>query len=162
MEFSSGDTTRLSLPKPHPTGWFYGSVAPSSPEVASTLESAEPGDFYLNTVNGNVYQLGANGTWNYLFSMKSSGGSTEVTYHEVVFDANGGAYHSPTGTDFTLWSLPVADGQTADLSLIKKPPLDGHVFEGWFTDPDDVNSGQFTDLTPVTKDLTLKAKYRAI
>ena len=162
VEFSSGDTTRLSLPKPHPTGWFYGSVAPSSPEVASTLESAEPGDFYLNTVNGNVYQLGANGTWNYLFSMKSSGGSTEVTHHEVVFDANGGAYHSPTGTDFTLWTLPVADGQTADLSLIKKPTLDGHVFEGWFTDPDDVNSGQFTDLTPVTKDLTLKAKYRAI
>ncbi len=162
VELSNGETTRLSFEKPHPTGWYYGSVAPNSPEVASVVQSAEPGDFYLNTVNGNVYQLGANGTWNYLFCMKSTGGSTETVYHEVVFDANGGVYHSPAGTDISIWSLPVVDGKTADLSLIRTPTLDGHVFEGWYTDPDNVNSGQFTDLTPVTKDLLLKAKWSAI
>ena len=102
--------------------------------------------------------------------------STQDNAAAAVVVGKKGTVENPQGVPVFAWkgetleeywentakALVWPDGKTADLSLIKKPTLDGHVFEGWFTDPDDVNSGQFTDLTPVTKDLTLKAKYRAI
>ena len=45
------------------------------------------------------------------------------------------------------------------LANIPTPTYEGHSFMGWYTDSNNVNAGQFTDLTPVFSDLKLYAKY---
>lgn len=153
VEFSDGSIQTLRLTKPHATIWFADYGEPT----ASNTKGAKSGDFFLNKASGNVYQYNGS-TWVYLFCMKSSSSASEVVYHTVAFDAGDG-YALVDGTQIKKWFIDVQEGKTADLGSIRTPVLDGYTFAGWYTDPSNVNSGQFTDLTIVTKDISLKAKY---
>ena len=90
--------------------------------------------------------------------MKADGSSSTDVYYDVTFDANGGKA-IVGGTEVTAWFTSVKEGKTIDLALLKSPVKEGYTFKGWYTDLNNINAGQFTDLTPVTKDLNLYARY---
>ena len=153
VKSTDGSTVTLRLEKPQATIWFAGLGEPK----ASNTSGAKAGDFYLDKLSGNVYQYNGT-TWEFILCMKSSASVSDAVYHKVVFDAGEG-YALVGGNQIKNWYMDVKEGQTVDLSSIEIPTLEGYVFDGWFTDPTNVNSGQFTDMTIVTKDLNLKAKY---
>ena len=165
--YTDGNSETVSFDKPRSNEWHVGVTAP---ENNLSLSNAHEGDFYLNKLSGNVYQLSVTGEWTYLFCMKADStggsGSEEANFYDVVFDANGGYAVKGEGTT-SLWYFPVEEGKTVDLSLITFPIKDEteeftYEFAGWFTDPTNVNAGQFTDLTVVTKHLKLYARYNEI
>ncbi len=153
ITYSDGYTEDVTLDRPRSNRWFTGTTAPEKDSSASS--QAVEGDFYLNRVNGYVYQMNSDGTWSFLFGMKSE---TETTvYHTVFFNPGEGKIN---GSSSILMSS-VLEGKTMPLSSIPTPTYEDHTFLGWYTDLTNVNAGQFTDLTPVFSDLTLYAKYTA-
>ena len=53
----------------------------------------------------------------------------------------------------------VYESVSGDATAPSHPIIKGQLFKGWYTDIENINAGQFTDLTPVTKDLKLYARY---
>ena len=90
--------------------------------------------------------------------MKADSSTSADVYYDVTFDANGGKA-IVGGTEVTARFTSVKEGKTIDLALLKSPVKEGYTFKGWYTDLNNINAGQFTDLTPVTKDLKLYGKY---
>ena len=156
ITYTTGETEYITFDKPRSTRWFYGALDPSSPNFS--LSGALEGDFYLNKDNGNVYCLNTIGEWEYLFCMKADSSTSNNVYYNVFFDANGGKA-IVGGNEATVWFTSVKEGKTIDLALLQSPVKEGYTFKGWYTDLDNINAGQFTDLTPVTKDLKLYARY---
>ncbi|MDY2914270.1 MAG: InlB B-repeat-containing protein [Candidatus Enteromonas sp.] len=156
VKLTDGSIVTLRLEKPQATIWFAGLGEPKE----SNTKGAKAGDFYLDKLSGNVYQYNGT-TWEFVFCMKSSGSASEAVHHMVTFDAGDG-YALVEEKQVKYWYMEVKEGQTVDLSSIEIPTLEGYVFDGWFTDPTNVNSGQFTDMTIVTKKLNLKAKYHPV
>lgn len=157
VTYSDTYTETITLDRPKSTIWYTGTIAPDKESAA--LSKANVGDFYLNRLNGYVYQLESDGTWNFLFGMKSDGTSSgEEVYHTVFFDPGEGKINDIKGTVMS----DVLEGHTLSLNRIPLPVYDGHAFEGWYTDINNVNSGNFTDMVPVYSDLKLFAKYSVI
>lgn len=154
IEYSDGYSEDVTLPRPRSTRWFTGVTTPDNDSAASS--EAVEGDFFLNRLNGYVYQKGSDGKWTFLFGMKAdaSQGGDEV-YYSVYFDPGEGNINGNKGITWTS----VLEGKTVPLSQIPSPSYEGHTFLGWFTDVDNINAGQFTDMVPVFSDLHLKAKY---
>lgn len=152
ITYSDGYSEDVLLERPHTNRWYTGTTDPEK-DVAA-LTNAVEGDFYLNKINGYVYQKESNGSWTFLFGMKASS-SEETVYHTVYFDPGEGKIN---GSSNILMSS-VLDGKTMPLSIIPTPTYEGHTFLGWYTDLNNVNSGKFTDLTPVFSNLNLYAKY---
>ncbi len=153
ITYSDGYTEDVVLDRPRSNRWFTGTTAPESDTTASS--QAVEGDFYLNRVNGYVYQMTSDGTWSFLFGMKAD---TQTTvYHTVFFDPGAGKINGSS----SIMMSSVLEGKTLPLSSIPTPTYEDHTFLGWYTDLTNVNAGQFTDLTPVLSDLTLYAKYTA-
>ena len=155
IEYTDGFKETVTFDKPDSNRWYVGV---SDPNTNLTLTNAHEGDFYLNKSNGNVYQLSVTGEWDYLFCMKADSSTSADVYYDVTFDANGGKA-IVGGTEVTAWFTSVKEGKTIDLALLKSPVKEGYTFKGWYTDLNNINAGQFTDLTPVTKDLNLYARY---
>ncbi len=153
ITYSDGYKENVYLERPHTNRWFTGTTDPQKDLSAST--NAVEGDFYLNKINGYVYQKESNGTWTFLFGMKASS-SEETVYHTVYFNPGEGKIN---GSSNILMSS-VLEGKTMPLAIIPTPTYEGHTFLGWYTDLDNVNAGQFSDLTPVLSNLTLYAKYK--
>lgn len=143
IEYNDGYITTaedsIYLPRPKATEWYSGASDPSA-----TI--GKSGDFYINIVNGNVFQKNDSGKWEYKFSMKSSSESEDTTYTTVIFDANGGLLNDST----TTASLYIEEGEALKLSMIPTPTKEGSTFLGWYTSKKyNVNAGKLTDLTPV-------------
>lgn len=150
IEYTDGTFETLLLPKPQSSSWLTGIENP-----AASL--GKDGDFYLNKVNGFVFQK-VGGSWQFLLSMKGTGSS--VTY-TVTFDANGGSIETGNGAKSEV-SKDVNYASYVDLDKIPTPTYENHVFEGWYTSKaTDPNAGHFTDLTPVFKDMVLYARWSA-
>lgn len=154
ITYTDGYTEDVSLDRPRSTRWFTGVTTPDNDSTASS--DAVEGDFFLNRLNGYVYQKGSDGKWTFLFGMKAdeSTGGNEV-FHTVFFDPGLGTINGNAGIGWTS----VLEGKTVPLSQIPTPSYEGHDFLGWFTDVDNINAGQFTDMVPVYNDLHLTAKY---
>ena len=73
--------------------------------------------------------------------------------HTVKFDAQGGELPPDFQKEIT-----VNYGDVLDLPI---PTRNNFTFLGWFTG-DTVNDGQFTTVMPVTKDLTLSARWKSV
>ncbi|HBB05544.1 MAG TPA: hypothetical protein DCZ41_03010 [Firmicutes bacterium] len=154
ITYTDGFTETVYLPRPKSTKWITGTTNLESDSVVS---GAEVGDFYLNRVTGYVYQLQSDGTWLFLFGMKSEETSHVKQYAALTFNAGEGLINGST----PLAIVNAVIGEAVPLAAIPTPTYEGHVFEGWFTDTNNINAGKFTDLTIVTGDLTLFAKYSA-
>lgn len=153
VTYTDGYTEDISLERPRTNCWFTGTVSPDKDSKAG--ESASEGDFYLNITNGYVYQKQSDGSWDFLFGMKSDDSSKEEKYYTVLFDPLEGEINGSSNILMTN----VLEGRTISLANIPSPTLKDHVFTGWYTDLNNVNSGKFTDMTPVYSNLTLYAKY---
>lgn len=68
----------------------------------------------------------------------------------VTFDLNGGIMPEGAGS-----SQVIEKGDTIDLPL---PTREGYLFKGWYAG-NTVNDGQYFNNTPITKDITLQARW---
>ncbi len=152
ITYTDGYEENVSLDRPRTNRWFTGST---SPEEDNNLSEATEGDFYINRVNGYLYQKGSDGKWTFLFSMKGDSSAKDDVYYDVIFDPKEGKIKNYQG----VYVVPVLEGKTIALANIPTPEYENHTFLGWYTDLDNVNAGKFTDLTPVTTNLHLYAKY---
>lgn len=157
ISYTDGYSEDVSLDRPKSNRWYTGTTSPENDSTASS--KAAEGDFYLNKVNGYVYLKTSNGTWSFLFGMKADDSSSEKkVYHTVYFDPGEGKIKGTSN----IMMASVSNGKTMELSQIPTPSYEGYTFLGWYTDLSNVNSGKFTDLTPVYSDLQLYAKYEKI
>lgn len=155
ITYTDDYTETIMIDKPVATTWHTGTV---SPDKNDSLSNAVTGDFYLNVSSGYVYQLNAKGVWDILFSMKGDSSTEQEKYYTVSFDPGEGIW-----PDATSKYKVVMKNTCIDLVDIKKPTKEGFKFSGWYTTlVEDVNAGHFTDLTPVTKDMTLYAHYSSL
>ncbi len=154
VTYSDGTSEDLTFPKPHATQWMYGASTPNDIVAPNAID----GDYYVNISTGWVY-VKNNGSWTPLFCMKAETTTTDVPC-SIMFDPNGGHWAGTTSTNAIISTGYV--GKTMALSNIQIPEYDGYVFKGWFTDPTNPNSGQFTDLTIIPGNLTLLAKWEAV
>ena len=146
VTYSNGKTSYITIPRPKSSEWFTGEDAP-----ASTI--GKDGDFYLNVVNGFVYQK-KNGSWNYLLCMKGTGSAVNFL---VKFYPSEGSWSD--GSTDTI-AMVVDYGEYIDINNIPTPVRDNYVFNGWWTTQDNnPNAGHFTDLTPVLKDMNLYPRW---
>ncbi len=153
VTYSDGYTEDIYLERPHTNYWYTGTTSPDKDSKAK--ENATEGDFYLNITNGYVYQKGSDGSWTFLFGMKSDDSSGEEKYYTVLFNPLEGKINGSSN----ILMANVLEGRTISLANIPTPTLENHTFSGWYTDLNNVNSGKFTDMTPVYSNLTLYAKY---
>ena len=154
INYDDGNSETIYLPKPEATRWYTGATNP-------TDSFGNNGDFYINLASGEVF-LKANSVWTPQFNIKGSGEST-TQYYNVFFTLDSDANWVDEETFGTsTFTIRIEEGTTIPLENIPVPEKDGSTFLGWYTDLNNVNAGQFTDLTPVTKDLTLLAKWSEI
>ncbi len=159
--YSDGYTENVFIPRPQDgkpgedgkngNQWYYGSC---NPDDNSNVADASVGDFYIDHLTGKVYQKETDG-WKLRFAMKSNATTTNKETYYVYFDPGEGFINGTHAVTSTF----VTEGKSVPLSLIPTPKLEGYTFEGWYTDPDNPNSGKFTDMSVVTQELHLQAKY---
>ncbi len=153
VTYSDGYKEDIYLDRPHANYWFTGTTTPDND--AKAKENGVEGDFYLNITNGYVYQKQSDGSWTFLFAMKTEDTSKEEKYYTVLFNPLEGKINGSSN----ILMANVLEGKTLSLASIPTPSLEGSAFAGWYTDLNNVNSGKFTDMTPVYSNLTLYAKY---
>jgi len=126
--------------------WLYGEGIPS--------DTANEGDFYLDTQTTNVYIYSAN-EWTKICSLQGLRGDDAMhanETHTVTYSPNGGALPEDVEA-----SVTVNYGDTLELPI---PTRENYTFEGWYTG-DTINDGKFTSVTPVTKTIILTARWKA-
>ena len=152
ITYTNEETETIYLPRPQSTKWYTGASDPTS-----TL--GINGDFYLNIASGEVF-LKQNNIWVAQFNMKGSGDEDAKTYYNVTFTlGEGESWSDPQDGDSSI-IVRAEEGSTLPLEEIPVPVRNGSTFLGWFTSLEtNINSGQFTDLTPILKDITLFAHW---
>lgn len=146
IQYSNGRTGSLSIPRPKSSEWHVGLNDPD-------IELGKDGDFYLDQLTGYVWQK-KNGEWIFILSMK---GTASAVSYNVRFFPSEGVWSDGTHDTFTY---RIGYGEYIDLEDIPTPVRDNYVFTGWFTTNDNnPNAGQFTDLTPVLKDMNLYPRW---
>ena len=147
---SDGTSYEIEIPIPQATTWLHGVDTPRD-------SIGKEGDYYLNTTTGVVY-VKYSGKWVEIFSMRGNGSAIDF---DVTFNPYDGTWSNGTNTSLVFTNIEY--GTYIDLDDIPVPVRTGYVFNGWYTTPSDheyaVNSGQFTDLTPVLKDMELYPRW---
>lgn len=156
ITYSNGNSEDIYVPVPTSTKWLSGNAYPSN-------DLGNDGDFYVIESSGAVYKK-TSGNWRYLFSIKGIG--SDLTYR-VTFNLNGGKWVNGdlTNPDESSIENRIIDGISygafIDLNQSNLKCYNENKdleFKGWWTDPIiNANSGHFTNLTAVTKDLTVYA-----
>jgi uncharacterized repeat protein (TIGR02543 family) len=140
------DGTTQTLPFAAPDAgikWYSGS------STSDITETPSEGDFFYCFTDNSIYTY-QDGMWVLVVVLKDN------SVYTVTFDAatNGGSLVGGTTT------VKVSSGKT--ISSLPTAYKAGATFIGWYTSsagPESPNSGHFTDLTPVTSDLTLYACF---
>ena len=153
INFSDGSSQNLDLPKPQVTEWISGTVVPDN-------DIGKVGDFYINLLTGDVYTKFNDNNWEYLFSIKGSGGVEQKEYFNVIFNLSEDEYTDNLKPGSQILCR-VLDGETLPLEEIPIPKKDGYIFEGWFagSDSSNPNVGKFTNLTIVSNNIDLFARW---
>ena len=154
VKFTYTDGTTSDISFDRPTAWLSGI---GSPNPASGID----GDFYFDTVNSIIWQK-VEGAWTKLADLKPESVEYTVTFNvQPDFRFPPGAkkeYTFKSGECFATKkpnpiSVPIPIHSNSD-----------YEFVGWYTvdDPEmlTVNHGKFTNLTPVTGNLTLYAHWK--
>ncbi len=145
VTYDDGTSQELIVPKNNV--WRNGEGAPNS----ST--EGRVGDYYVDTVGYKIYCKDVSGDWVVVLDLSQN----SQERHQVRFMSEDGASWTPINIKHGSYFA-------AEKLLIPKPEKEGYKFLGWFTsdDPNDVNSGKFTDLTPVLSNLTLYQRWEEI
>lgn len=130
------------------TRWFSGNQKPTF------VDGAKDGDYYFDLTALIIYRY-SNYVWREVATLGEEKPLLRVTFDAVT---NGGVL---------LWDdVPYVDVQYG--SAIPSLPLatkDGATFLGWYTSsvgPKDPTSGRLTDLTPITRSLTVYACFEEV
>lgn len=151
ITFTDGTSTTVSFQKPQATKWYYGNTLPDP------LIGVE-GDFYIDSSTRTFYTKSSTG-WVKIFSLND-----EVTKtYEITFNVNGGSWERIQSgvpeTDTRSFTFNANSFVNLDNNELKVK-REGFVFNGWRTDAEiTANSGHFTNLTPVSSNLTLYANW---
>ncbi len=151
---TDGSETFVNLPKPVTKQMLSGSKDPDN-------EDGKDGDFYINIYTGYFFEK-VNGVWETRFCMKSNNDAESHSISFVLGEGESCIYNGQEMQKNTSFVAFVAHNTRISAKNIPIPTKDGYEFLGWYCDPTNVNSGQFTDLTLVTSNLELHAKWRAI
>lgn len=156
ITLSNGETRELDFPAPRIATWLSGTTIPNN-------EEGRAGDFYLNMITGDVYTKLTADSWSYLFCIKGTGASQEIVKHSVVFNLRDDERVENLNPGSQIL-VRVNEGETLLLDDIPLPTKDGFEFIGWFAGEDESNPniGQITNLTVISNDLNLFARWRAI
>ncbi len=101
-----------------------------------------------------VITIGENGNWYVDGVDTGKKATTDSQEYIVTYDLDGGAM--PEGI---LSATRVKYGEC--IIDLPTPTKENFIFEGWYLNEGE-NEGKFTATTPVTKDITLKAKWKSI
>ena len=146
--FTDGDSisvafTRTSL-------WYQGYGKPTDVDVALTLADAIPGDFYLDLYGKKIYRLSDTSTWIELVDFARANDQFTVTF------VPNGSTEEPVNPFQT--SITDIEYGSYLIGRIPIPTRPGYTFVGWATSAVVTpTTGFFTELTPVTSNLTLYA-----
>ena len=150
VTFSNGTSTTIDFTRP--PRWYSGSTRPSS-------AIGRDGDYYFDEVNQNIYRM-IDGDWgNPIISLGEP--TTKVT---VTFNVND-SLEEPASMigDYTRRFYPGECFATNNYynGFIPKPTRDGYIFDGWYatTAVDPLLNSRFTDLTTISSDITLYARW---
>ncbi|MCD7728861.1 MAG: InlB B-repeat-containing protein, partial [Clostridia bacterium] len=102
---------------------------------------------YLTTDTYAVYTYTSEG-WSLVIENLTS----EIV--TLTFDANGGVIDND-GEETEIYSITVNKGDSIDLPT---PTREGYAFTGWYYGTG-ANAGHVTDVTPISRDMTLTAKW---
>ena len=153
--FSNGNQTTIYLPRPTSTRRYSGFSEPSD-------DVGNQGDFYVNLNNGNTYYKLNDSTWEFVFCMKGDDSSTATKYYQVKFNLGEDEFSGDYGPNSSI-IFNVQGNDYLELENIPIPIKSGFTFEGWYTSSlNNVNSGQFTDTTMVTRNFDLYAKWSLV
>lgn len=121
------------------------------------------GDFYFYEPTQTILQKKDTG-WKTIISFSELLNQENETV-QITFDANGGqmnitGYTKPT-SKYTMNG--VSKGSFVHADSIPIPTRDGYTFMGWYTtpNPNPLVNGMFTDMVPVSQDITLYAHWVA-
>jgi uncharacterized repeat protein (TIGR02543 family) len=157
--YTDDTTSTINIPLPETAHWYSGVTAPNNDtNAAKALE----GDYYLNTKEGKIYQLTNNG-WVLIITFPTDTKESYSVTFKVGDDeswVNNGTTISGSEYSFTIDECKCFNSSGYSLPLASKS---GYTFMGWYTTKTpNVTNGAFTDLTPVTGDLTLYSYYQAV
>ena len=147
--YTNGSSSEVSFLRP--ASWLSGNGEPMN---SLGIE----GDFYFDLVYKNIYIKKDNGSeikWEKIADLEK----TEEVY-TIVFMPGSGASINGTST-YTF--APGQSFSTSEKGSIPIPQKEGYVFKGWYAAESGYiteNNGQFTDLTPVTGNLTLHPQWK--
>lgn len=162
ITFTDGSTTTFTMPAPQDgedgedgengkdgSAWHCQNRNPLD-------EDGVVGDFWLNIGTGDVYHKEESG-WEHVFTIAlDKSGEVEEVYCDVVFHLNGGTWQESSESGYRT----VLQYNYLALSRFPKDPtLEGYDFIGWYTSVDNINSGKLTDLTTITKDIHVYARW---
>ncbi|MCD8041192.1 MAG: leucine-rich repeat protein, partial [Clostridia bacterium] len=130
--------------------WYTGSGEPAA-------TTGKNGDMYLDTTSYDIYQM-EDGAWVKTGNIKGAdgedGSSTTTTETAetvtVTFDSDGGTECEP---------ITVTKGDS--IVNLPEPEKEGYAFTGWYSGTG-VNNGQVTDVTPISRDMTLYAQWEKV
>lgn len=153
--FSDGDVKTFTMPAPKAgkdgSKWHHAAYAPSE-------EDGKVGDFWINVLTGAVYIKEQTGwTKIFIFNLSSSESENVKADAYLYFFADGATF-----TDESKYRI-VEVGKTLPLANFPEDPtMENYEFIGWYTHPTSVNAGKFTDLTIVTQNTNLYARWSKI
>jgi len=139
--------------------WQYVGDATWTNLLALTVITGPAGTNGSNGTNGTdgvtpTIAINQDGYWvinGTVTAYKASGTSETPAFYTVTYEVNGGVL--PQGVLAVLADVPECTTLTLPI-----PTKDGYAFQGWWTG-ETVNDGQFSKTTPVTKNVTLYARW---
>ncbi len=151
--------------------WYVGNGDPSNNALADT----KSGDMYLDSDSGDVYQKQPDGSWQLKANIKGLTGETGIQGPQGEQGDKGDkgdkGDDAPHANEILTVTFDAQDGELpqefpqeqrvnyGDVLQLPVPTRDNYTFVGWYTG-DSVNDGKFTTVTPVTKDITLFARWQ--
>lgn len=146
--YSDNTTETIKFDKPEPATWLTGTGTPGS-------SLGKNGDFYFDTARKDIYTK-IDGVWIKVVDFEDS-----ETRYTVEFDFNADDAYFPEGYGYSnYYSIKAGNNFASEPCLVPIPERPNYTFEGWYTTPNPtVVNGAFTDLTPVSSDLKLYAKW---
>ena len=167
ITFGDGDS---KIQVQRPATWLSGVLPPDLNDLPEFRQTPTfDGDFYYCTQYNQIFQK-TNGSWKLLIDLSTSLTENKVS---VTFMPEGGTL-STNVNDYPADHTVNQDGSVTvrlekgstypQASVIPTPQREGYVFLGWyktknveFVNGAPINNGAFTDMVPVTENITLYA-----
>ena len=167
ITFGDGDS---KIQVQRPATWLSGVLPPDLNDLPEFRQTPTfDGDFYYCTQYNQIFQK-TNGSWKLLIDLSTSLTENKVS---VTFKPEGGTLSTDVNAypaDHTVnqdgsVTVRLEKGSTyPQASVIPTPQREGYVFLGWyktknveFVNGAPINNGAFTDMVPVTENITLYA-----